>query len=110
MISAAVLLWLALLNGTDIIMPASSTAPVENKFENPEQDAAKAAAMGDFSIRAVYAYAIDVPGINGDYEILRRKYKISIMECTPKLRHGNKGQFSEGESDVHRQTTQTTYF
>jgi len=31
------------------------------------------------------------------------------VECTPKLRHGNKGQFSEGESNVHRQTTDFFY-
>ena len=32
------------------------------------------------------------------------------VECTPRMRHKNKGQFSEGENDVHRQTTETTDF
>ncbi|MGH6889713.1 MAG: hypothetical protein ACREHF_11045 [Rhizomicrobium sp.] len=46
------------------------------RFAHPQRDAARAIANGDFSLRGVYRIAIYVPGIQGDYEVLRKKFRI----------------------------------
>lgn len=53
-----------------------------NQFDHPEEDAQRAAAAGDLSLRGVNRFAIVVPGISGDYMKLRTKYKIIVIENT----------------------------
>jgi hypothetical protein len=57
-----------------------STETALKKFDDPEGDAKEAVRIGNFSLRGVYRYVIIVPGINGDYEIMRMKYKIVAIE------------------------------
>ena len=62
----------------------SARARVSNhkEFDEPEQDAEKAAKGENFSLSAIYGYAPIVAGITGDYEILRRKFRITMIEGT----------------------------
>ena len=52
------------------------------RFENPESDAANALAAGDSSLIGIPRFAVEVAGVDGDYEILRHRYEIRIIEGT----------------------------
>jgi hypothetical protein len=51
-------------------------------FASPEEDASQAIAQGDLSLRGVIRFVVFVPGIDADYESLRAKYRIKIIEGT----------------------------
>jgi hypothetical protein len=51
-------------------------------FNNPERDANMAMASADFSLRGVYGFTAVVPGIQGDYLMLRTKFRIIMIENT----------------------------
>lgn len=54
----------------------------QKDFTRPELVAAQAISVGDLSLLGVWGYVALVPGINGDYELLRHKYEIRIIEGT----------------------------
>lgn len=57
-----------------------------DQFAHPERDASTAIAKGDLSLRGVYGFAPFVPGIEGDYEILRKKYRIVLIPGTSDMK------------------------
>jgi hypothetical protein len=62
---------------------ASHVSPSDSsQFAYPERDASHAIAHGDLSLRGVLGFAIFVPGIQGDYEVLRKKYQIEVIAGT----------------------------
>jgi hypothetical protein len=61
---------------------ACAVASNYEEFAEPEQDAQKAAAAGDFFLRGTYGFTVDIPGIRGDVYVLRDKYRITVIEGT----------------------------
>ncbi|HEY5047657.1 MAG TPA: hypothetical protein VII49_06545 [Rhizomicrobium sp.] len=62
-----------------------------SQFENPERDAMRAIRNRDFSLLGVNGFAVDVPGINADYEILREEYRIRLIAGTSDMAAGARG-------------------
>jgi hypothetical protein len=58
------------------------------EFDNPERDAARALEVRDRSLLGVTRFAIFVPGVDGDYELLRTKYIIKIIPRTSDVNVG----------------------
>ena len=58
------------------------------RLDNPERDAARALENNDVSLLGVVRFAIFVPGVDGDYEILRTKYKIKVIPGTSDVSPG----------------------
>jgi hypothetical protein len=99
----------------------------QDQFANPEQDAAHAIETGDYALLGVARFAVFVPGIEGDYETLRTKYKIRTIKGTSDIiikndpnsynvraenyaRRYNRYVFNELGCDVHQPMEKCKHF
>lgn len=78
----AIALSLASFAGLTAVNADRVEVQTNKQFGNPEEDASQAIAHGDPSLRGMTRFAVFVPGIDGDYELLRTKYRIKIIEGT----------------------------
>ncbi|MBR1132841.1 hypothetical protein [Bradyrhizobium iriomotense] len=73
-----------------ITMLGGAFSPVQDNIRtviprhigDPEMDLAEAIAAGDLSLRGIFGYTVDVPGIRGDAATLSKKFEIRVIEGT----------------------------
>jgi hypothetical protein len=61
---------------------AKSPHQEANQFATPEVDAENAIKRGSYSLMAIRRFAVVVPGVNAEYEVLRSKFRITIVPGT----------------------------
>ena len=59
-----------------------TASPPIDQFANPQGEASRAVAKGDFSLKAINRFTVVVPGVDADYELLRTKFRISVIQGT----------------------------